>query len=183
MNSRQWAWPSNPLQWVLHTVAPNSFGVLLALMLAACGGEPGPPAGSCTLDLPAGAGDEEAISAVLRAEGRLVVEQQIGPLMALWADGASITDAKNTPGIAEDDQFWRDKDAIRHRYVRTVFPGAPSQATPADLQITLDGDHASVLATTRIGDEVSPAGDRWTLVKRGNCWLLENLTYNLEPQP
>jgi hypothetical protein len=183
MNSRQWAWPSNPLQWVLHTVAPNSFGVLLALMLAACTGEPGPPAGSCTLDLPAGAGDEEAISAVLRAEGRLVVEQQIDPLMALWADGASIANAKNTPGIAEDDQFWRDKDAIRHRYVRTVFPGAPSQATPADLQITLDGDHASVLATTRIGDEVSPAGDRWTLVKRGSCWLLENLTYNLEPQP
>lgn len=152
-------------------------------MLAACGNAPNPVAGSCTLGLPAGAGDEEAITAVIRAEGQLVVEQQIDALMALWADGASITNAKNTPGAAEDDQFWRDKDAIRHRYVRTVFPGAPSQATPADLQTALDGDRATVIATTQIGSEVSPAGDRWTLIKRGSCWLLENLTYNLEPQP
>ena len=134
-------------------------------------------------DLPTGAGDEEAIAAVIHAEGQLVVDQQIDALMALWTDGASITNAKNTPDAAEDDQFWRDKDAIRHRYVRTVFPGAAKQATPADLKITLDGDRATVIATTQIGDEVSPAGDRWTLVKHGNCWLLENLTYNLEPQP
>jgi hypothetical protein len=39
-----------------------------------------------------------------------------------------------------------------------------------------------VTATTRIGGEVAPAGDRWTLVRRDGCWLLQNLTYNLEPQ-
>jgi hypothetical protein len=135
------------------------------------------------LPLPAGAPDDLAIAAVIRAEGELVVAQKIEPLMALWADGSSITNAKNTPGQAEDDQFWRDKDAIRHRYVRTVFPGAPAAATPADLQITLTRDKAEVTATTRIGEEVSPGGDRWTLRKQGECWLLENLTYNLEPQP
>jgi hypothetical protein len=150
----------------------NTCGALfLASVLAACGA-PETVAGSCTLRLPAGAGDEEAITAVIRAEGQLVVNQQIDPLMELWA-----------PGDEEDDQYWRDKDAIRHRYVRTVFPGAPQQAAPADLNIALNGDQASVVATTHIGDEVSPAGDRWTLVKRGNCWLLQNLTYNLESQP
>ena len=38
------------------------------------------------------------------------------------------------------------------------------------------------LATTQIGGEVSPAGDRWTVVRQGSCWLVENLTYNLEAQ-
>jgi hypothetical protein len=150
-------------------------------VLAACGATTA-DAGSCTLGLAAGVSDEDAIAAVLRAEGQLVVDQQIDPLMALWTDGSSITDAKNSPEAA-DDQNWQDTDAIRHRYVRTVFPGAPAQATPADLQIVVTGDNATVRATTSIGSEVSPAGDRWTLVKRGGCWLLESLTYNLEPQP
>ena len=174
---------ANPFQWVLRVLAPNSFGALLALTLAACGGPPPAAAGSCTLNLPAGTSDDNAISAIIRAEGQLVVEQKIDELMALWTDGASITNAKNTPDAAEDDQYWRDKDAIRHRYVRMVFPGAPKEASPADLKITRDGDHATVIATTHIGSEVSPAGDRWMLLKQGNCWLLENLTYNLEPQP
>ena len=167
----------------MNTRLSGSLGVLLlAVTLTACAA-PAPPAGSCTLDLPTGAGDEEAVAAVIHAEGQFVVDQQIDALMALWTDGSSITNAKNTPDAAQDDQFWRDKDAIRHRYVRTVFPGAATQATPADLKITLEGKRATVSATTRIGEEVSPAGDRWTLVKHGDCWLLENLTYNLEPQP
>jgi hypothetical protein len=157
-------------------------GLLVVLALAACGGQAG-EGGSCSLDLGADVADEQAIAAVIRAEGQLVVEQQIDDLMALWADGASITNAKNTPDVVEDDQFWRDKDAIRHRYVRTVFPGAAQQSAPADLQIQRAGEQAVVVATTQIGAEVSPAGDRWTLVKRSGCWLLENLTYNLEPQP
>lgn len=152
------------------------------LALAACAAPRG-EGGSCSLGLEPDMSDDEAIAAVIRAEGQLVVDQRIDALMALWADGASITDAENTPDAGEDDQFWRDKDAIRHRYVRTVFPGAPQQAAPADLAITRTGDRAVVTATTQIGAEVSPAGDRWTLVKRSGCWLLENLTYNLEPRP
>lgn len=141
-----------------------------------------PPAGSCTLTLPDGASDADAIRVTLQAEGEFVVKQAIDPLMALWADGASIADAKNTPDNADDDQFWLDKDAIRHRYVRVVFPGAPTVAAPADLDITIDGDHAIVTATTNIGAETSKGGDRWTLVRQDRCWLIESLTYNLESQ-
>ena len=138
------------------------------------------PVGSCQLQLPSGANDEEAIRAVLRAEGELMVAQSITELMALWNAGSVVADAKNTPDNQDDDRQWLDKDAIRHRYVRTVFPGAPAAAQPADLAITIDGDRATVVATTNIGDEVAPAGDRWELRKVGDCWLIQSLTYNLE---
>ncbi len=139
------------------------------------------PVGSCTLALPADASPEEAVRALLQAEGELVVAQEIDALMLLWAEGGYVADAKNTPNDPEDDQRWLDKDAIRHRYVRTVFPGAPASALPADLQIEWGDDRALVRATTQIGGEVAPAGDRWELIRRGGCWLLESLTYNLEP--
>ena len=163
--------------------APLLALLLFAALLAGCAAAaPSSPAGSCTLGLPAGTGDQDAITQMLRAEGELVVAQRIDDLMALWGEGASITDAKHTPDDNGDDQDWLGKDAIRHRYVRTVFPGAPAQANPADLQIAFTGgDRAVVTATTHIGGEVAPAGDRWTLVRRDGCWLLQNLTYNLEP--
>lgn len=166
----------------------------LALLMAACGNRssapeasvpPTPTAtarGSCSLGLNF-ADDEQAIRGVLGAEGELVVAQDIARLMALWADESHVTDAKNTPDDREDDQSWRGKDAIRHRYVRTVFPGAPAATQPADLEITVETDRATVIATTHIGDEVSPAGDRWELIKLDGCWYLAGLTYNLEPNP
>lgn len=144
---------------------------------------PAEPLGSCTLGLEAQASDEERIRAVLRAEGELMVAQQIDQLMALWGEGSRVVDAKNSPDDASDDQEWLDKDAVRHRYVRTVFPGAPSAATPANLVVAIDGETATVTATTQIGAEVSPAGDRWLLEKRGDCWVIERLTYNLEAAP
>lgn len=171
---------------------------VLVTLLAACSPvrtAPPAPAGSCTLGLPPGAPDEDAIRAVLRAEGELVVQQDVDRLMALWAAGATIADAKHTPGDAGDDQLWMDHDAIRHRYVRTVFPGAPSSVTPANLAVTVEGDRAVVLATTQIGGnsgsasdgassgEIAAGGDRWTLVRQGDCWAIDNLTYNLEPAP
>lgn len=136
--------------------------------------------GSCTLALPATATDEVHIRAVINAEGELVVKQEISALMGLWQAGAFIANAKNTPTDPTDDQFWLDKDAIRHRYVRTVFPGAPASATPKDLTIAITGSTAVVTATTSIGNELSPAGDRWELVQQHGCWLLQSLTYNLE---
>lgn len=136
--------------------------------------------GSCSLGLTPTVADEEAVRAVLTAEGSLVVQQDIEALMALWGEGAKITNAKNTPADGDDDQAWLDKDAIRHRYVRTVFTGAPAKADPKDLQIQLVDDHAIITATTQIGAEISPAGDRWTLRKHNGCWEIQSLIYNLE---
>lgn len=157
------------------------------IVLAACAplartpASPEPPVGSCTLALPDGSSDDDALRALLRAEGELVVSQDIERLMALWVPGGQVIDAKNTPDTPEDDQTWSDKDAIRHRYVRIVFPGAPSAVTPADLAITWQGERAEIVSTTRIGAEVAPGGDHWMLIKQGGCWLIESLTYNLEP--
>jgi hypothetical protein len=139
-----------------------------------------PQLGSCTLNLAEPTTDVEAIRALLAAEGDLVVKQDIVHLMQLWAEGGYVADAKNTPDQKDDDQYWLDKDAIRHRYVHTVFPGAPQAAIPADLNIELQDSFAVVTATTQIGGEISPAGDRWELVRQGNCWQIESLTYNLE---
>lgn len=140
-----------------------------------------PTYGSCTLGLAEGASHDEAIRAVLKAEGAFVVEQNINALMDLWMDGSYIKNAKNTVDNEDDDQVWKDIDAIRHRYVRTVFPGAPSEIQPADLQIEITGNSAVVIATTQIGTEISPSGDRWELTQQDGCWLIQSLAYNLEP--
>lgn len=169
----------------------------LVLLLAACSNptptaEPAdeptsaPLAGSCSLpdvESLATGDDESAIRAMLAAEGEFVVAQSIDPLMQLWSDDGRVVDAKNTPDNADDDQVWEGKDAIRHRYVRTVFPGAPTEIAHSDETITIEGDHAQVETTTTIGSEVSLAGDRWELVHRDGCWYLLSLTYNLEAAP
>lgn len=172
------------------------FGLYLALLLilipllAACTQRtptPEPPAilasrGSCALSV-SGDDDAAAIAAVLRAEGEFVVAQDIELLMRLWDDDGRVSDAKNTPDDTSDDQNWIGRDAVRHRYVRTVFPGAPSQVQRIDPHIVIEGNRAVVDASVRIsGGDVS-GGDRWELVKRDGCWLLAGLTYNLEPVP
>jgi ketosteroid isomerase-like protein len=127
--------------------------------------------------------DESAIRGLLTAEGQFVVSQDIEALMKLWAENAKVMDAKNTPNDANDDQLWAGKDAIRHRYVRIVFPGAPKEVDHNDEQITINGDTAQVQSTTAIGSEVAKAGDHWEMVRQGGCWYLESLTFNLEPAP
>ena len=171
---------------------------LLALLAGCTAPAPAPPpppptaapqVGSCTLEIDGGsagggADDEAQIRAVLRAESELMVSQQIDPLMALWADAGRVVNAKNTPADESDDQLWMGEDAVRHRYVRTVFPGAPQAAAPADMEIVIggeNGDSAVVTSTTHIGSELSQAGDRWQLQKIAGCWVIERLVYNLEP--
>lgn len=135
---------------------------------------------NCGLDISTNMTDADAIRVVLESEGQLVVAQDIDSLMKLWAPGSKIHDAKNTPTSTIDDQTWDDKDAIRHRYVRIVFPGAPSSVQPSNLQITIEDTTAIVTSTTQIDSEISPAGDRWVLSKQDGCWRIQSLTYNLE---
>ena len=168
--------------------ALSALTLLLALLLAGCSRATPTPiptlaplGGSCSL--PAAPDDESAIRALLIVEGELVVAQNIDPLMLLWADDARIVDAKNTPDDSADDQIWDGVDAIRNRYVRIVFPGAPSVVDHGDEMITIEGDTAQVESTTTIGSEVAPAGDHWEMVRRDACWYIASLTYNLEPAP
>lgn len=170
----------------------------LPLLLVACGATETAPvptllptsapiaAGSCGLNVEAnsdGDTDEAAIRAVIAAEGSFVVSQEIDRLMALWGESSTVADAEHTPNDDADDQTWQGRDAIRNRYVRMVFPGAPSAAEATDLVITRDDPaRAVVQATTQIGGEVSPGGDLWVVAKEDECWVLESLTYNLEPQ-
>ncbi len=161
-------------------------GVLLALVgLAACGApapvQPRPVAPATRTPAPQPADPEEAIRQLLRLEGEGVVAQDIDALMALWLAEGVVADAKHTPDNTQDDARWRGHAAIRERYQVLVFPGAPSVAGAVEVQITLDGDKATAVSTTRIGDEVSPGGDRWTFVKRDGRWYIESLMYNLEP--
>jgi hypothetical protein len=124
--------------------------------------------------------DEEAIRQLVILEGQGVVSQDIEGLMDLWADDATVIDAKNTPADTTDDARWGGKDALRDRYVVLVFPGAPATAGDPAVKITVDGDKATATGTTTIGSEVSPGGDRWTFVRRDGRWWIESLTYNLE---
>ena len=109
-----------------------------------------------------------------------MVRQDMTLLAELWAEDATVTDAKHTPDIADDDAVWRGIDAILDRYVVLVFPGNPQFAEPVDIEIVVEGDRATARSTTQIGDEVSPAGDLWTFSRCGERWCIQSLTYNLE---
>lgn len=139
--------------------------------------------GSCGLTIDAGASEEEQIWGLIAAESKLLIAQDAAGLMRLWAEDGKITDLKNTPDDPSDDQTWIGTDTIRYRYMRNVFPSAPDVAQPSDLNIQLLGDRAVITATTRIGQEISPAGDRWKAVKVDDCWLLQELDYNRELLP
>ena len=125
---------------------------------------------------------EEAVRQLVVSEGQNLVSQDIEGLMDLWADDATITDAKHTPDNPDDDARWTGKDAIRERYVVLVFPGNPQTAGDPNVQITVEGETALALGTSTIGGELSPGGDRWTFVKRADRWWIASLTYNLEAE-
>ncbi|MGC8779681.1 MAG: nuclear transport factor 2 family protein [Anaerolineae bacterium] len=110
------------------------------------------------------------------------MRQDIAGLVNLWAADAVVTDARHTPDRPEDDARWSGREAIRDRYLTLVFPANPAINSPADIAIVVEGDRATATSTTRIGQEVSPGGDRWTFVRRGGRWWILELTYNLEPQ-
>ena len=119
----------------------------------------------------------------MQAESEAIVRQDMTLLAEIWAEDATVTDAKHTPLTPDDDAVWQGKDAILDRYVVLVFPGNPQSAGPVDIVITIDGEHALARSTTKIGNEVSPGGDLWTFTRCGEHWCIETLTYNLESKP
>lgn len=166
-----WRWKPRPGEECLAGAAGPAWllaALALPFLLASCGG---------------GVDDRSTILSLLQQEAQGVVTQDLDALMALWAEDALVTDAAHTPDDPSDDLVWRGRDAIRDRYVHVVFPGGAKEAGPLDVRIEVQGDRATAWATTRIGDEVAPGGDRWTFVRRGGRWLLKSLTYNLEPAP
>ncbi len=162
---------------------PWLFLLLALLLFSGCQQPQSAPPPPLPEMIPPGASDEEAIMALLQAEGRGVVEKDIDLLAALWLDDAVIIDAKHTPNDPNDDTRWEGLDAVLDRYVTLVFPGNPTFALPADVQISIVGDRAEARATTQIGDERSPQGDRWTFKRVQGGWRIASLTYNLEPAP
>jgi len=126
--------------------------------------------------------DVEAIRQLILLEGQGVVRQDLAGLTNLWAPEAVITDAKHTPDQSADDARWPGRDAICQRYTVLVFPANPAVNSPTEIAIAIDGDRATAVSTTRIGQEVSPGGDRWSFVKREGRWWITELTYNLEPE-
>jgi hypothetical protein len=115
-------------------------------------------------------------------ESQGIARQDIAGLTDLWAADAIVTDARHTPDRPGDDAAWRGRAAIRERYLTLVLPGNPGPSNPSDIEIKIDGDRATATSTTRIGQEVSPGGDRWGFVKRAGRWWISELTYNLEPE-
>jgi ketosteroid isomerase-like protein len=163
--------------------------IAAVVFLAACGPRPTPaptipppPPRPVATDTPVPANDEEAILQLLQAQGEGVVQQDIDRLMDIWDEDGVITDANHTPDDPNDDPVWTGHDAIRERYVNLVFPSAPAEAVATDIQLTIEGDTASAISTTHIGDEVQPGGDQWTFARKDGRWKIMSLTYNLEPQ-
>ncbi len=153
---------------------------ILALLSGCISRTPTTPTPPTPTPIGYGLEDEAAIRAVIEAEAEGVVRRDVDLLMRLWAEDGEVRDANHTPDDPSDDAVWQGKDAIYLRYVHVVFPGNPTEVAHPDMTIVIQGDRAVVTSTTRIGNEVAPAGDRWELVKREGRWLLYRLTYNLE---
>lgn len=165
------------MKCMAQNIALILMGVIV-FVLVGCSSPP-PKIGSCALADNI-SDDTLKIESLLSAEGTFVAQKDTAALMNLWAANGVVADAMHTPNDASDDRFWRGADAIRQRYVYLVFPNAPADSPAKDYAINIEGEHATVTGTTRIGDEVSFGGDRWELKNDNGCWVIQSLTFNLE---
>ncbi len=111
---------------------------VLLLMVAAFGaGAAGtPPARAVSAPSGDGAGaDEEQVGQLLDLEQQAVAAEDIAGLMTLWAPDSSVTDARFTPNVPEDDIRWRGRPAVQRRYQREVIPGGPGSPRTAMIQV------------------------------------------------
>ena len=142
--------------------------------LVACRGkEMAPGAGS--------EADKEAIRALVAAHREAVLQRDAQRLLELWAADGVITDANHTPANPGDDRVWAGHEALLAYYTTLVFPLYLDDIGPADVEVYLQGDTAWATATTRIGQETSPGGERWTFIREGGKWRIASITFNLEP--
>ena len=126
---------------------------------------------------------ERALQALVAAEGEAVRARDAERLSSLWAEDGVVRDARHTPDDLSDDRVWEGRDAIMSRYTSTLFYLALEDAGPTDLVFDVRGDSAVVTGTTRIGNELSPGGERWTFGRRGGEWVITGITFNLETEP
>ena len=120
---------------------------------------------------------------MIAAEGRAARERDADRLASLWADDSVVRDARHTPDDMSDDRVWEGRDAIMSRYTSEIFYLTLEDAGPMDLVFDVRGDAAVVTGTTRMGDEVSPGGERWTFARQRGGWVIAGITFNLEANP
>lgn len=131
---------------------------------------------------PVPATPEEAIRLLINAECESVVQQDIDRLQSIWANDGVVTDANHTPENTSDDVTWKGWDAIRDRYVNTVFPSNPTFCEHPDAQVKINGDSATAVTGIKIGITNAPSSNDWTFNKSADIWKIAALTYNLDPQ-
>ena len=153
-------------------------GIALASLILVGGCSPSPsPAG---ITPPPDAA--QAIAELIAVHRAAVIADDVQGVLDIWAEDGMITDANHTPDDPADDHVWRGLDAVLSYYTTILFPLYLSEIGPVDTVLTVEGTEAVMMGTTKIGDELSPGGERWTFALRGGEWKITGMTFNLEPQ-
>jgi hypothetical protein len=167
-------------------------GLLAALLLAllvACGRVAAPTPGLVTVLQPTATARppattaEDAVVAVVDAEGEAVRQQDVDALAALWSPDGTVRDAAHTPDDRSDDREWAGWEAVRGRYLTDVFayvtePTLTTRPHTILPQVTVNGDGAEVVV---FGPDGRTPQDRWQLRRAGGTWVIASLTFNLLP--
>lgn len=157
----------------------------LTLTAAACRAAPSTPillARTLTPSPAPLASDRESILALMDAEADAALHDDAAPLLEIWSPDGTIRDANHTPQNPADDHTWVGHDAILSRYLTIVFPLHLTQLRRADVALTIRDNTAIATASTVIEGEVSPNGEEWTFVRTNEHWLIQSITFNLEPR-
>ncbi len=153
-------------------------GIALASLILVGGCSPSPsPAG---ITPPPDAA--QAIAELIAVHRAAVIADDVQGVLDIWAEDGVITDANHTPDDPADDHVWRGLDAVLSYYTTILFPLYLSEIGPVDTVLTVEGTEAVMMGTTKIGDELSPGGERWTFALRGGEWKITGMTFNLETQ-
>jgi ketosteroid isomerase-like protein len=124
----------------------------------------------------------QAIAELIAAHRTTVVADDVQGVLNIWAEDGVITDANHTPDDPTDDHVWRGLDAVLSYYTTILFPLYLDEVGPVDTVLTVKGTEAVMTGTTKIGDELSPGGERWTFTLIDGEWRVTGMTFNLEPR-